>query len=205
MLFCCVALEFCFNLWAAKLVADQTGLSAAMAATGLTAFTAGLAAGRFAGARLALRMAPTTLFVGALALTAAGWAVFWLSEEPVLSYAGLAVSGLGVSLHFPHGAVAGAGGLRRASATKRRPWPPSSPASRWGRARSCWARWPTAFGTHQAFLHGSRPDRAGHRRDPGRLQVTCRTRGPARGRSPFRGGDRRSRVPAARTPDLPAA
>jgi predicted MFS family arabinose efflux permease len=101
VLFCCVALEFCFNLWAAKLVADQTGMSAAMAAIGLTAFTAGLAAGRFAGARLALWMAPTTLFVCALALTAAGWAVFWLSREPMLSYAGLAVSGLGASLHFP--------------------------------------------------------------------------------------------------------
>ncbi|WP_433246657.1 MFS transporter [Streptosporangium sp. CA-135522] len=101
VLLCCVALEFCFNLWAAKLFADQTGLSAAVAATGLTAFTAGLAAGRFTGARLALRVRPAPLLVGALALTAAGWTLFWLSRTPVLSYVGLALSGLGVSLHFP--------------------------------------------------------------------------------------------------------
>ncbi|MFF5208042.1 MFS transporter [Streptosporangium sp. NPDC000396] len=101
VLFCCVALEFSFNLWAAKLVADQTGLSAAVAATALTAFTIGLGVGRFGGARLALRIPPASLLVGALALTAAGWAIFWVSTNPVPSYAGLVLSGIGVSLHFP--------------------------------------------------------------------------------------------------------
>ncbi|MEV7007393.1 MFS transporter [Streptosporangium sp. NPDC051022] len=101
VLFCCVALEFSFNLWAAKLVTDRTGLSAAVAATALTAFTAGLAVGRFGGARLALRIPPSPLLVGALGLTAAGWLLFWTSTTPVLSYAGLVLSGVGVSLHFP--------------------------------------------------------------------------------------------------------
>ncbi|MBG0814744.1 sugar MFS transporter [Planomonospora sp. ID82291] len=101
VLFCCVAMEFCFNLWAAKLVADQTGLSPAVAATALTAFTAGMAVGRWGGARLALRVAPAALFVGALALTGAGWAVFWASGNPVVSYLGLVLSGTGVALHFP--------------------------------------------------------------------------------------------------------
>ncbi|MFB4285284.1 MULTISPECIES: MFS transporter [unclassified Nonomuraea] len=101
VLFCCVALEFSFNLFAADLFADRTGLSAATAATGLTAFVAGLAAGRFAGARLALRLPPTPLFAGALAVTFAGWLLFWLSTQPVLSYAGLVVCGLGAALHFP--------------------------------------------------------------------------------------------------------
>jgi len=101
VLFCCVAMEFSFNLWAAKLFSDQTGLSAAVAATAIAAFTTGLAAGRLAGGRLALLVPPTRLFVGALLVTAAGWAIFWLSTDPVFSYAGLAVSGLGISLHFP--------------------------------------------------------------------------------------------------------
>nr|WP_260408185.1 MFS transporter [Planomonospora venezuelensis] len=101
VLFCCVALEFSFNLWAAELVSAQTGLSAAEAATALTAFTAGIAAGRWGGARLALRVPPATLLVGALALTCAGWAILWTSGDPVLSYLGVALSGLGVSLHFP--------------------------------------------------------------------------------------------------------
>lgn len=101
VLFCCVATEFCFNLWAAKLFSDQTGMPAAVAATAVAAFTAGMAAGRLAGAWLALRIPPTTLFLGALLVAAAGWAIFWLSTDPVLSYAGLAVSGLGIALHFP--------------------------------------------------------------------------------------------------------
>ncbi|MDF2707512.1 MFS transporter [Nonomuraea muscovyensis] len=101
VLFCCVALEFCFNLWAASLVSVNTGLSAEAAATGLTAFTAGLAAGRFAGGWLALRLPPDRLFLGALLLSGAGWLVFWPATHPVLAYAGLALAGLGVSLHFP--------------------------------------------------------------------------------------------------------
>lgn len=113
VLFCCVALEFTFNLWAAELLAVSTGLATAVAATGLTAFIAGMAAGRFAGAQLALRLRPVPLFVGALGLTLAGWLVFWLSGRPVLSYAGLVVCGLGVALHFPlalSALIAGSGG-----------------------------------------------------------------------------------------------
>lgn len=101
VLVCIAALEFCFNLWGAKLFADRTGLSAAAAATGLTAFTAGVAAGRVAGARLALRYAPAPLLIGALALTVAGWLLFWLATAPPLGYLGLVISGLGVSIHFP--------------------------------------------------------------------------------------------------------
>ncbi|MEU8400775.1 MFS transporter [Nonomuraea sp. NPDC048892] len=113
VLFCCVAMEFTFNLWAADLFAGRTGISAATAATGLTAFVGGLAAGRFAGAQLALRLPPVPLFVGALAVAFAGWLLFWLSTHPALSYAGLVVCGLGASLHFPlalSGLIAGAGG-----------------------------------------------------------------------------------------------
>ncbi|ROO85353.1 putative MFS family arabinose efflux permease [Actinocorallia herbida] len=101
VLLCVAAVEFCFNLWGAELFARRTGLTLEAAATGLTAFTAGLAVGRFAGARLALRYAPAFLLVGALGVTGAGWLVFWLATDPVLGYAGLALSGLGVSLHFP--------------------------------------------------------------------------------------------------------
>jgi len=120
VLFCCVAMEFCFNLWAAKLFSDQTGLPAAVAATAVAAFTAGMASGRLAGAWLALRIPPTALFLGALLVAAVGWAIFWLSTDPVFSYAGLAVSGLGVALHFPMAlsrVLAASGGRRdRASA-----------------------------------------------------------------------------------------
>lgn len=101
VLFCCVALEFTFNLWSSALVTTRTGLSPAVAASTLTALTAGLAVGRFVGTPLALRMRTTNLLVGALAVTLAGWLLFWLSTSPVLSYAGVFVCGLGIALQFP--------------------------------------------------------------------------------------------------------
>ncbi|WP_084965689.1 MFS transporter [Thermoactinospora rubra] len=113
VLFCCVAVEFSYNLWAAELFTVNTGLSKAVAATGVTALTAGLAVGRFAGARLALRLRPAPLLVGALALTCGGWLVFWAASVPALAYAGLVVSGLGIALHFPlalSGVIAASGG-----------------------------------------------------------------------------------------------
>jgi predicted MFS family arabinose efflux permease len=113
VLCCLVATEFLFNLWAAKLLADQTGMTAAAATTGLTAFTAGIAVGRFAAGRLALRMDPARMLAGALALTLGGWTVFWLSTQPVFSYAGLALSGLGIAVQFPLGlsrVIASSGG-----------------------------------------------------------------------------------------------
>ncbi|MFI6817072.1 MFS transporter [Nonomuraea sp. NPDC050328] len=113
VLFCCVALEFTFNLWAAVLVTTRTGLTPERAAITVTALAAGLAAGRFVGARLALRLTTTTLLVGALAVTGAGWVLFWLSTNPVLSLTGVVVCGLGIALHFPlalSGVIANSGG-----------------------------------------------------------------------------------------------
>ncbi|MDX6742218.1 MFS transporter [Actinocorallia sp. A-T 12471] len=101
VLLCVAAVEFCFNLWGAELFARRTGLSLEAAATGLTAFTAGLAVGRFTGARLALRHSPAFLLVAALGVTGAGWLVFWLATDPLFGYLGLALSGIGVSVHFP--------------------------------------------------------------------------------------------------------
>ncbi|MEU7894418.1 hypothetical protein AB0B45_16350 [Nonomuraea sp. NPDC049152] len=101
VLFCCVAIEFSFNLFGAELLAGRTGLSTATAATGLTAFIGGLAVGRFVGARLALLLPPAALLVSALAVTGAGWLLFWLGTEPLVAYTGLVISGLGASMHFP--------------------------------------------------------------------------------------------------------
>ncbi|MEU7001078.1 MFS transporter [Nonomuraea sp. NPDC046570] len=151
VLCCCVALEFCFILWAAEVFATRTGLSAAQAATGLTAFLAGVTAGRFGGTWLALRLPPTTLLVGALALTGAGWLVFWQSTQPALSYAGLAISGLGVALHFP---MALAGLIDRAGD---RPDRASAAAPVWagvamGSGPFVLGALADGFGTHTAFL-----------------------------------------------------
>lgn len=148
VLMCCVATEFCFNLWGAELFSLRTGLSAATAATGLTAFIAGIAVGRFVGTPLALRFNPVVLLIGALLLSAGGWLVFWLSTQPVFSYVGLAISGLGVSLHFPL-AMAGMiahGGARAAAAA------PIWAGVAMGAGPFLLGALADGFGTHQAFL-----------------------------------------------------
>ncbi|GAA1308137.1 MFS transporter [Planotetraspora silvatica] len=151
VLLCCVGLEFTFNLWAAELFAQQTGLTAAAAAKGLTAMLAGMAVGRFGGARLTLRFRPTPLFLGALAVTLLGWALFWLSTSQAAGYAGLALSGLGISLHFPLALA------RIIDASGGRPDQASGTASIWASVGSGGGPFVLgvlgdSFGTHAAFL-----------------------------------------------------
>ncbi|WP_067185924.1 MFS transporter [Microtetraspora niveoalba] len=151
VLLCCVALEFTFNLWAAELLAQRTGLTAAEAATGLTAMLAGVAAGRFGGARLALRHPASAVLLGALAVTLAGWAIFWTSSAAPAAYAGLALSGLGISVHFPMALS------RVIDASGGRPDMASGAASIWGSVGSGGGPFVLGalgdgFGTHTAFL-----------------------------------------------------
>jgi predicted MFS family arabinose efflux permease len=96
-----VAVEFSLSLWASDLLRDRAGLSEGAAATAMTAVVAGLCAGRLAGGTLALRFPLTRLYLTALAVNFAGFAVLWLSTVPWLSFAGLFVAGCGMSVQFP--------------------------------------------------------------------------------------------------------
>lgn len=109
----CIGVEFAMTFWAADGLREHTGASPAAATAGVTAIVAGMFAGRLAGGRLALRVRPGRLLLGAVGLTAAGFAVFWVSTATVPALAGLAACGLGISLQFPLGAalaVAASGG-----------------------------------------------------------------------------------------------
>ncbi|MGH8937969.1 MAG: MFS transporter, partial [Actinomycetes bacterium] len=96
-----IAVEFCMTLWAADLLRDRTALSSAGAAAGVTAIVAGMAAGRFAGGRLALRHSADNLLLAALATVAVGFAAFWLTRHPAVALAGIVVCGLGIALCDP--------------------------------------------------------------------------------------------------------
>lgn len=109
----CIAVEFCLVFWAADGLREHTGASSATATAGVTAVVAGMFAGRLAGGRIALRVAPGRLLLAAIALSAAGFAAFWASSATIPALAGLVVAGTGVALHFPLGAtraVAASGG-----------------------------------------------------------------------------------------------
>jgi len=97
----CVAVEFCMTLWCAQLLRDRAGLSAAAAATGVTAIVGGLAAGRFASTRLARARGVDGLLGAAFAVTAVGFAIFWTATAGWLAFAGLGLCGLGMALHYP--------------------------------------------------------------------------------------------------------
>ncbi len=101
----CIGVEFAMTFWAGDGLREHTGASPAVATAGVTAIVAGMFAGRLVGGRLALRVRPGRLLLGAVGLTAAGFAVFWASTATVPALAGLAVCGLGISLQFPLGAA----------------------------------------------------------------------------------------------------
>ncbi len=98
-----VCIEFCMTLWSAQLLRDHDGLDKAAAATGVTAIVAGLAIGRLIGVRLAVRYPVDAVLAWAFALNAVGFVLFWLADIAWLSFAGLAIGGLGMSMQYPLG------------------------------------------------------------------------------------------------------
>jgi predicted MFS family arabinose efflux permease len=99
----CVGVEFSMTLWAAQLLRDRSGAGKALAATGVTAIVGGMCIGRFLGSRLARRYRPDGLLFAAFALTAIGFALFWMATTPLVAFVGLAVAGLGMAVHYPLG------------------------------------------------------------------------------------------------------
>ncbi len=99
----CVAVEFSMTIWTSDVLRERVGLSEGAAAAGVTAVVAGMAIGRVAGGRLSLRRDLDWLFYRALLVTALGFGVFWFSTAVLPAMIGLAICGLGISLHFPVG------------------------------------------------------------------------------------------------------
>jgi MFS family permease len=96
-----IAIEFCLIYFGAEAL-TETGLGTAQAATAMSAFYLGILGGRVGGAYLTRRAgrAVPLLYVS-LAVTAAGFGLFWLAGQPVLAIVGLFVCGLGVANLYP--------------------------------------------------------------------------------------------------------
>jgi len=96
-----MAVEFCVIYFGAELL-SATGLSTAQAATAMSAFYLGILAGRVGGTWLTRRAGrDIPLLWASLAVTAAGFLVFWLAGPPSLAITGLFVCGLGVASLYP--------------------------------------------------------------------------------------------------------
>jgi MFS family permease len=96
-----VAVEFCVIYFGAELL-TATGLRTTQAATAMSGFYLGILAGRAAGVGL-LRRAGRTIAVlwVSLAVTTAGFLLFWLAGSPVPAIAGLFLCGVGVANLYP--------------------------------------------------------------------------------------------------------
>jgi MFS family permease len=96
-----IAVEFCLVYFGAELL-TSTGLRTTAAATAMSGFYLGILVGRVGGAWL-IRQAGRTvpLLWISLAVTMAGFLLFWLSGRPVPAIAGLFVCGLGIANLYP--------------------------------------------------------------------------------------------------------
>ncbi|MDQ5854686.1 MAG: MFS transporter, partial [Chloroflexota bacterium] len=96
-----VSTEFCILLWGADFLATVVGLTRSAAAAALSGFLLAVVVGRIVGSRLAGYNADARLFLGALAITGAGFGIYWLAGWAPLNIAGLVVAGLGVANLYP--------------------------------------------------------------------------------------------------------
>src|SRR5260221_12116081 len=100
-LVCCVSIEWCVVVWSADFLKEVGRLSSSVAATTVGLFFLAEVVGRLAGSRLSRVVRGTTLLLIALAITTAGFPLFWLSPVTPLSIAGLFIAGLGIANLFP--------------------------------------------------------------------------------------------------------
>jgi MFS family permease len=103
--------------WSAVYLREDLGTSAGLAAAGFGAFSVAMAASRFVGDRLALRLGPVRLVRLCGLTAAAGLALGLAIDQPAAAIAGFAVFGAGLAPVVPTvfssaGRVGGPGGAR---------------------------------------------------------------------------------------------
>ena len=96
-----VAIEFCVVFWSTDYLASERGLSASGAAAASSVFLIGMTLGRAVGGMLTRRFGSEPLLGVALAVAASGFFGFWLVPSSAGAVAGLALTGVGVSLLYP--------------------------------------------------------------------------------------------------------
>ena len=96
-----VGAEWSIGAWGAGYLVDLVGTSAGAAALLMVSFFGAIALGRVIGARLAGRVRPFGLLVGATTVALGGFLVIVGSAQVAPVVVGLFVAGLGISVGFP--------------------------------------------------------------------------------------------------------
>ncbi|GAB2926521.1 MFS transporter [Micromonospora polyrhachis] len=97
------SIEICLSLWGADVLRTHAGLSRGAASAALAAIVGGMFLGRLVGGRIALRVAPVPLLLGALSVSLLGFTLFWAFPVGWIAVAGLMIMGLGNAMHYPLG------------------------------------------------------------------------------------------------------
>ncbi|MBA3743400.1 sugar MFS transporter [Sporichthya sp.] len=95
-----IGVEAAMTVWSSDLLRDSAGMGNGGAAAGVSVLLAGMLTGRLLGPRFASRR-PAGVLLAALFLAGGGFIVFWTAGTPVQGLTGLALMGLGMSLHYP--------------------------------------------------------------------------------------------------------
>jgi predicted MFS family arabinose efflux permease len=96
----CISAEFATSFWAAALLKERVGSSAAVSTVAIVALGAGMGVGRWYGGLVLKRLSLDNQLLSIIGIQFFGFLGFWLSHYMVLSLICLFVVGLGVSMQF---------------------------------------------------------------------------------------------------------
>lgn len=98
--FTCISSEFATTFWAAALIRDRIGESAAFSVISIVAVGSGMGTGRWFGPHVMKRFALDNQLKVVIAIHFAGFTVLWFSHTLPISLFALFVVGLGISMQY---------------------------------------------------------------------------------------------------------
>jgi predicted MFS family arabinose efflux permease len=101
----CISSEFATSFWAAALLKDRVGSTAAISTVAIVALGTGMGIGRWFGGSLLKNFKLDNQLLGIVALQFFGFTAFWLSHSMIISLVSLLVIGLGISMQFALSAI----------------------------------------------------------------------------------------------------
>ena len=96
----CISSEFAISFWAAALLKDRVGSTAAISTVAIVAMGTGMAIGRWYGGFVLGHLKLDTQLLTVIALQFIGFVGFWLSHSMIISLICLFAVGIGISMQF---------------------------------------------------------------------------------------------------------
>jgi predicted MFS family arabinose efflux permease len=101
----CISSEFAISFWAAALLKDRVGSTAAISTVAIVALGTGMGIGRWFGGLVLRNFKLDNQLLGIVALQFFGFTAFWFSHSMIISLICLLVIGLGISMQFALSAI----------------------------------------------------------------------------------------------------